>query len=150
MASAHVCVGQYVGADKHAEAMQEIDMQVVNKLRISQRSGTTVPKAKDCYAGKLGLKVAKDSRQDDDHWWVSLDGSEGRATMALTTYKEHMKPGNLTLYFAPSDVTAAHKALADMSVNVGDIQDDFNSPGSGVRFFRATDPDGNLIHVWQS
>ena len=47
--------------------MQEIGMQVVNKLTMFQMAVTNVPKAKDCYAGKLGLKVAKDYRQDDDH-----------------------------------------------------------------------------------
>ena len=130
--------------------MQEIGMQVVNKLTMFQMAVTNVPKAKDCYAGKLGLKVAKDYRQDDGHWWVSLDGAEGGATMTLPTYKDHTKPGNPMLYFATSDVTAAHKALADMTVNVGDIQDDFYSPSLGVKFVQATDPDGNLIHVWQS
>ena len=52
--------------------MQEIGMQVVNKLTMFQMAVTNVPKAKDRYAGKLGLKVAKDYRQDDDHWWGML------------------------------------------------------------------------------
>lgn len=125
-------------------------MQVVNKLTMFQMAVEDMPKAKEFYADKLGLKVAKDYRQDEDHWWVSLTDAEGGFTMTLTTYKGNMKPGNLVLYFSTSDVKSAHKELDGQGVKVGEIQDDLYGPGSGVKFFQVEDPDHNMVHVWQA
>ena len=99
-----------------------------------------MPKAKEFYADKLGLKVAKDYRQDDDHWWVSVAFPEGGASITLTTYKENAKPGTITLWLETSDVVAAHKELKDQGVNVNDVSDDLYGPGSGVKWFNFSDP----------
>ncbi|HEY2003879.1 MAG TPA: VOC family protein [Candidatus Saccharimonadia bacterium] len=125
-------------------------MPTADKLTMFQMAVGDMPKAKEFYSDHLGLKVAKDYRQDEDHWWVSLDGAQGGATITLTTYKSNMKPGNLVLYFSTSDVTANHQALAKQGVKVGDIQNDLYGPGSGVKFFQVEDPDHNLVHVWQA
>ena len=56
----------------------------------------------------------------------------------------------MTLWFATSDLGAAHKALGDKGVKVSGIQDDLHGPGSGVKFFNFPDPDGNLLHLEQA
>lgn len=124
-------------------------MQVISKLTMFQMAVSDMPEAKEFYEA-LGLKVAKDYRQDDDHWWVSLDSPEDGATITLTTYKGNMKPGNLVMYFATADVAAAHQELEGKGVKVGEIQNDLYGPGSGVKFFQVSDPDNNMIHIWQA
>jgi len=124
-------------------------MQVINKLMMFGMIVSDMPKAKAFYADKLGLKVTTDYRQDDDHWWVSLTPPEGGVTITLTTFHENFKPGTMTLYFATSDVAAAHKELRDKGVKVNDVKDDLFGPGSGVKWFNVADPDGNLVHVAQ-
>jgi catechol 2,3-dioxygenase-like lactoylglutathione lyase family enzyme len=125
-------------------------MQVVDKFMMLQVAVSDMPKAKAFYADKLGLKVTTDYRQDDDNWWVALTLPEGGVTITLTTYHAHMQPGIMTLYFATSDIDAAHKALGDMGVKVSKVGDDLHGPGSGVKWFNFKDPDGNLIHLEQA
>ncbi len=125
-------------------------MQTINKLMMLAIVVSDMPRAKDFYADKLGLKVTSDYRQDDDHWWVSLAIPEGGVTITLTTYHENAKPGVQTLWFATKDLNAAHKALEDKGVSISKIGDDLHGPGSGVKWFNFMDPDGNLIHLEQA
>jgi catechol 2,3-dioxygenase-like lactoylglutathione lyase family enzyme len=125
-------------------------MQVVNKLMMLAICVSDMPKAKAFYADKLGLKITTDYRQDDDHWWVSLSFPEGEVTITLTTYHENAKLGAMTLWFATSDITAAHKDLGEKGVKVSKIGDDLHGPGSGVKWFNFKDPFGNLIHIEQA
>ncbi len=125
-------------------------MQAVKKLMMLAVVVSDMPKAKAFYADKLGLNVATDYRQDDDHWWVSLTLPEGGVTITLTTYKDNANPGRVTLWFAASDITVAHKELSDKGVNVSKIGDDLHGPGSGVKWFNFKDPDGNLLHLEQA
>jgi len=124
--------------------------QIVNKLMMIMMAVSDMPKAKSFYADKLGLKVMKDYRQDDDHWWVSLALPEGGVTITLTTFHGNTKPGSMVLHFATSDVTAAHKELSGKDVKVNEVKDDLYGPGSGVKWFNLNDPDGNLVHVVQA
>jgi catechol 2,3-dioxygenase-like lactoylglutathione lyase family enzyme len=127
-------------------------MQVVNKFTMFNMTVKDMPKAKEFYADKLGLTVVTDYRQDDDNWWVSLTLPEGGATITLARVSNHeaVKPGTLSLYFATSDITAAHKELSDKGVKVNNIGDDLYGPGSGVKWFNLEDPDGNLVHLAQA
>jgi catechol 2,3-dioxygenase-like lactoylglutathione lyase family enzyme len=125
-------------------------MHVIDKLMMFALGVNDMPKAKDFYVEKLGLKVITDYRQDDDHWWVSLALPEGGVTITLTTFHENVKPGAMTLWFATSDLKAAHKELSDKKVKINDIKDDLHGPGSGVKWFNFKDPAGNLIHVEQA
>ena len=125
-------------------------MQAVNKLMMLAIGVNDMPKAKEFYENKLGMKVISDYRQDDDHWWVSLALPEGGVTLTLTTLLGNAKPGTMTLWFATSDLSAAHKALSDKGVKVSAIGDDLHGPGSGVKWFNFNDPDGNLIHLEQA
>jgi catechol 2,3-dioxygenase-like lactoylglutathione lyase family enzyme len=125
-------------------------MQIVNKFMMLQVAVSDMPKAKEFYADKLGLKIVSDYRQDDNNWWVALTLPEGGVTVTLTTHHMHMKPGTMTLYFATSDITAANKELRDKGVEVGEVKDDLHGPGSGVKFFQLKDTDGSLIHVEQA
>jgi catechol 2,3-dioxygenase-like lactoylglutathione lyase family enzyme len=132
-------------------------MQVVDKVTMFSMSVSDMPKAKAFYADKLGMNVATDYRQDDDNWWVSLTLPGGGATITLARAKDHvpasiegMKPGTMALYFATSDIAAAHKALRDKGVKVNEVKDDLYGPGSGVKWFDLEDPDGNRVHVVQA
>lgn len=44
-----------------------------------------------------------------------------------------MKPGTMKVYFATSDVAAAHKELSSKDVKVNEVKDDLFGPGSGVK-----------------
>jgi catechol 2,3-dioxygenase-like lactoylglutathione lyase family enzyme len=125
-------------------------MKVVDKLMMLAIAVEDMPKAKAFYADKLGLTVKSDYRQDDDHWWVALAVPEGGITVTLTTFKENAKPGVMTLWFATSDIAAAHKELSKKGVKVSKIGDDLHGPGSGVKWFNFKDPDDNLIHIEQA
>jgi catechol 2,3-dioxygenase-like lactoylglutathione lyase family enzyme len=125
-------------------------MQIIDKLMMLAVIVSDMPKAKEFYADKLGLKVASDYRQDDDHWWVALTLPEGGVTVTLTTYHENAKIGRMTLWFATKDLSASHKELSDKGVEVSKIGDDLHGPGSGTKWFNFNDPDGNLIHIEQA
>lgn len=127
-------------------------MQVVNKFTMFNMTVKDMPKAKAFYADKLGMTVTADYRQNDDNWWVSLTLPEGGATITLAKVSNHeaVKPGMLSLYFATSDIAAAHKELSDKGLKVNKIGDDLYGPGSGVKWFNLEDPDGNLVHLAQA
>ena len=107
-------------------------------------------KAKAFYVDHLGLKVESDYRRDAHNWWVSLTLTEGGASIVLTTAHENMKPGTMSLYFASSDLAAAHKELKGKSVKVNEVKDDLYGPGSGVKWFNLEDPDGNHVFLVQA
>ncbi len=125
-------------------------METVNKFMMLAIYVSDMPRAKQFYADKLGLKVTTDYRQDDAHWWVSLSLPEGGVTLTLTTFYDNARPGTMTLWFATSDLRAAHKTLGEKGVKVSDIGDDLHGPGSGVKWFNFRDPDGNLLHLEQA
>ena len=122
-------------------------MSALQKVTMFQLAVNDMPKAKEFYAEKLGLEVKTDYRQDEANWWVSLTSPEAGPTITLTTHHGHMKPGALTMYFSAGDVQAAHDELSQQGVEVSEVQDDLYGPGSGVKWFNFSDPDGNLIHV---
>jgi catechol 2,3-dioxygenase-like lactoylglutathione lyase family enzyme len=125
-------------------------MQIIDKLMMFALVVSDMPKAKAFYEEQLELKVMSDYRQDDNHWWVSLMVPEGGITITLTTFSSDAKPSAMTLWFATSDLSAAHKELADKGVQVSEIGDDLHGPGSGTKWFNFKDPDGNLIHLEQA
>jgi len=120
-------------------------MQVIDKLTMLYLPVSEMQKAKEFYSDKLGLKIAQDYRQDDNNWWVSLIFPDGGATITLSTHHGKMKPGNMTIYFATSDVTAAHQELSGKGIKANEVKDDLYGPGSGVKFFQLKDPDGNQV-----
>ena len=125
-------------------------MQTVNKVMWFSMAVNDMPKAKAFYVDNLGLKVATDYRKDDNNWWVSLTLPEGGASITLTTASENMKPGAMKLYFATSDVAAAHKELTAKGAKVNELKDDLYGPGSGVKWFNLADPDGNQVLLVQA
>jgi hypothetical protein len=49
------------------------------------------------------------------------------------------------VYFATSDVAAAHKELSGKGVKVNEVKDELFGPGSGVKWSNLEDPDGNQV-----
>ncbi len=96
------------------------------------------------------MKVTTDYRKDDDNWWVSLTFPEGGVSIILTTFHENIKPGTMTLYFATSDVAAAHKELSAKGATVNEVKNDLFGLGSGVKWFNLEDPDGNQVLLVQA
>ena len=125
-------------------------MQAVNKLMMLSILVSDMPKAKEFYVDKLGLKKTIDYRQADDNWYITLTLPEGGAVITLSTFRQNRTPGTVTLYFETSDVAAAHKELSDKGVEVNEIGDDLFGPGSGVKWFNLEDPDGNQILLAQA
>jgi len=125
-------------------------MQAVDKLMMFSVAVSDMPKAKAFYADTLGLKVVSDNRKSDDYWWVSLTPPQGGVAITLTTSRENMKPGTMKLYFATSNVAAAHQELSGRTARVEAIQDDLYGPGSGVKWFHLEDPDGNQVLLVQA
>ena len=125
-------------------------MQVIDKLMRFKMAVSDMPKAKAFYADKLGLKIATDYRRDERNWWVSLTLPEGGASIVLTTADENMKPGTMSLYFASSDLAAAHKELSTKGTKVNEVKDDLYGPGSGVKWFNLEDPDRNQVFLVQA
>lgn len=123
---------------------------MINRFMMLQIAVSDMPKAKEFYADKLGLKVTIDYRQDDEHWWVSLTFPEGGVTITLTTYHANIQLGTAVLYFASPDINAAHDDLAGKGIEVSKVQDDLHGPGSGTKWFNFKDLDGNLIHIEQA
>ena len=125
-------------------------MQIIDKLTMLGLVVSDMPKAKEFYVDTLGLKITKDYRQDDDNWWVSLALPEGGVTINLSLEKK-VTPGTLFgVYFATSDITAAHKELEAKGAKVSEVMDDLLGPGSGVKFFNLEDPDGNQVLLMQA
>ena len=126
-------------------------MELVNKLMMLLINVSDMPKAKEFYVEKLGLKITRDLRQDDDNWWVSLTLPDDGATIGLArTGSEDLKPSMVTVYFETSDVAAAQEELSGKGVKVSPVQDDLFGPGSGVKWFNLQDPDGNQVFLAQA
>jgi catechol 2,3-dioxygenase-like lactoylglutathione lyase family enzyme len=125
-------------------------MQIAKKLMMISVAVNDMPKAKVFYADTLGMKVETDYRQDDDNWWVAVQAPEGGVTITLSTYHGNTKPGTMVMYFATADLAAAHKELSDKGVEVSKIDDDLHGPGSGTKWFRLSDPDGNVVTIEQA
>ncbi|GCF09626.1 VOC family protein [Dictyobacter arantiisoli] len=110
---------------------------------------TEMAKAKAFYAEQLGFRVTKDFGQGDQHW-VSLELPGGGASLNLTTMHENMQPGTMKLYLATSDLEAAYNELKAKGAKVNEVKDDLYGPGSGVKWFEISDPDGNRWLVVQA
>lgn len=125
-------------------------MQIVNKVIMFSMIVSDMPKSKEFYADRLGLKIKTDYRQDDNHWWVSLTFPEGGTSITLTTFHENVKAGTIAVWLETSDVNEANKELSSKGVKVNEVKDDLYGPGSGVKWFNFEDPDGNLVHIVQA
>ena len=126
---------------------------VINQLTMVSVVVSDMQRAKEFYAGKLGLEVATDYRQNDNNWWVTLTFPGGGVSITLarssTTSNEAPKPGTLGLYLSTSDIAVAHQELNEKGVNPGEIRDNLYGPGSGVKFIQFKDPDGNQVTIAQ-
>ena len=124
-------------------------MQLAGKLIRLKMAVNNMPKAKAFYVDTLGLTIASDFRRDDHNWWVAVTLAGDGTSMVLTTAHENMKPGTMSLYFANSDLAAAHKEISAKGVKVGEVKTDLYGPGSGVKWFNIEDPEGNQVFLVQ-
>ena len=126
-------------------------MKIIDKLTMFYMAVNDMDKAKEFYVDKLGFKVTNDYRQDDKHWWVSLEFPGGGTSFTISTDHGHMKPGSMQLYVSSPDIQAAYKQLTGKDAqSTSKIQDDLYGPGSGVKWFSIKDPDGNIWMIAQS
>jgi catechol 2,3-dioxygenase-like lactoylglutathione lyase family enzyme len=107
--------------------------------------------SKRFYADVIGFDVTVDYGKGDAHW-VNLSLPDGGVTLTLTTYLDNLlQPGTMSLYFATPDIQQAFDELTAKGVKpTAQISDDLYGPGSGVKWFRFTDPDGNVLTIAQS
>ena len=125
-----------------------------DKLMMITMAVGNMDKSKEFYT-LLGLKVTQDYSQTGQRW-VALALPGGGVSINLSTVTANntkpgkSEPGTMALYFATSDVAAAHKALSEKGVMVHEVKDDLYGPGSGVEWFSLEDPDGNQVLIVQS
>ena len=126
-------------------------MSTINKLIMLQMGVKNMEQSKKFYADTLGFAVTTDYGQGDRHW-VSLSFPDGGVTITLTTFlAERLKPGTMSLYVATADIQQAYDELTAKGVKpTSPITDDLYGPGSGVKWFSLTDPDGNGLMIVQS
>jgi catechol 2,3-dioxygenase-like lactoylglutathione lyase family enzyme len=112
---------------------------------------TDMEASKSFYADVMGFAVTQDYGKGDAHW-VNVSFPEGGVTLTLTTYLgDHLQPGTMSLYVATPDIQQAYDELTAKGVEPTDeISDDLFGPGSGVKWFRCADPDGNVLTFAQS
>ena len=119
------------------------------KLLMVTMSVTEMAKAKAFYEEQLGWSVTQDYGQGDRHW-VSLELPGGGASLTLSTVHGKLKPGTMTLYVSTSNIEAAYHELKAKGVKLKEVKDDLYGPGSGVKWFDLSDPDGNRWLMVQS
>jgi catechol 2,3-dioxygenase-like lactoylglutathione lyase family enzyme len=126
-------------------------MTTFNKLIQLMMGVKDMEKSKKFYADTMGFEVTTDYGQGDRHW-VSLSFPEGGVTMTLTTFLgDQLQPGSMSLYVATSDIQRAYNEVTAKGIKPTDpISDDLYGPGSGVKWFRVADPDGNSLTIVQS
>ena len=122
---------------------------VDEKLLMVLMAVTNMAEAKAFYAEQLGWSVTTDQGQGDRHW-VTLSLPGGGASLTLSTMYGKMKPGTMTLYLSTAYIEAAHDELKAKGVKVNEVKDDLYGPGSGVKWFDFSDPDGNRWLMVQS
>jgi len=125
-------------------------MAAFNKLIQLMVGVKDMAKAKAFYADTLGFAVTVDHGQGDHHW-VSLNLPDG-FNLTLTTFLgSQLQPGSMSFYIATPDIQQAFDGLTAKGVTAANpIPDDLYGPGSGVKWFRLTDPDGNSITIVQA
>jgi catechol 2,3-dioxygenase-like lactoylglutathione lyase family enzyme len=126
-------------------------MSTIDKLIQLMMGVTDMEKSKNFYADTMGFAVTTDYGKGDRHW-VSLSFPNGGVTITLTTFLgEHLQPGTMSLYVATPDIQQAYDVLTAKGVKLTNpISDDLYGPGSGVKWFRVADPDGNDLTIVQS
>jgi catechol 2,3-dioxygenase-like lactoylglutathione lyase family enzyme len=131
-------------------------MKIVDKLIQLMVGVTDMEKSKKFYADTLGFTVTTDYGQGKSHW-VSLSFPDGGVTITLTTFLGTpemgtvLQPGSMSLYLEAPDLQQSYDALAANGITPANpISDDLYGPGSGVKWFRLTDPDSNSLTIVQS
>jgi catechol 2,3-dioxygenase-like lactoylglutathione lyase family enzyme len=126
-------------------------MKAIGRLTQLMMGVKAMEESKRFYADVLGFDVTQDYGKGAAHW-VNVSFPDGGVSLTLTTYLDsHLQPGTMSLYLATPDIQQAFDELTAKGVEPTDqIADDLYGPGSGVKWFRFTDPDGNVLTVAQS
>ena len=89
---------------------------------------TDMEESKRFYADVMGFEVTQDYGKGNARW-VNVRFPDAGVTLTLTTFLgDHLRS------VEPTD----------------QISDDLYGPGSGVKWFRCADPDGNVLTVAQT
>ena len=125
--------------------------QTIDKLIQLMMGVTDMARSKTFYADVMGFAVTTDYGRGAAHW-VNLSLPEGGVTLTLTTFLGgKLQPGTMSLYLSTPDIQEAFQQLTGKGVKpTNEISDDLYGPGSGVKWFRLADPDGNELTIVQS
>lgn len=125
--------------------------QTFGKLIQLMMGVTDMERSKTFYSDAMGFTVTTDYGKGERHW-VNLSLPEGGVTITLTTFlAAKLHPGSMSLYVSTPDIQEAFKQLSAKGVKpTNGISDDLYGPGSGVKWFRVADPDGNELTIVQS
>src|SRR5919106_6591898 len=117
-------------------------MNSLGRLNQLMMGVTDMEESKRFYADVLGFPVLLDYGKGDARW-VNLSFPDGGVTLTLTTYLDNfLKPGTMSLYLTTPDIQQAFDELTAKGVEPTEgIADDLYGPGSGVKWFRFSDPD---------
>ncbi len=122
----------------------------ISKLIMVSMAVNDMPAMKEFCVDKLGFQIATEYRQDDSHWWTSVELAGDGLVVTLSTFDEGKKPGTMMLYLLAPDIEAAHNDLDAKGLKPTPIAGDLYGPGSGVKWFSVNDPEGNTWMVAQA
>ena len=115
------------------------------KLELVPVPVSDVDRAKAFYVEKVGFHADHDHRVNDQLRFVQLTPPGSACSIAIGRGVTDMAPGSVKgMQVVVDDIEAAHDALAERGVDVGDVQD---FPWGRFVFF--SDPDGNGWAVQQ-
>jgi catechol 2,3-dioxygenase-like lactoylglutathione lyase family enzyme len=115
------------------------------KLELVAIPVSDVDRAKAFYVDQVGFHADHDHQVDENLRFVQLTPPGSACSIAMGTGVTDAAPGSVKgLQLVVDDADAAHAALRDRGVEVGDVQE---LPWGRFVFFQ--DPDGNAWAVQQ-
>jgi catechol 2,3-dioxygenase-like lactoylglutathione lyase family enzyme len=118
---------------------------MLKKVAFTMYPVTDVPRARDFYENKLGLKIGSHGNQGDS-WWIEYD-LPGGGCFALTNFGEE-KPSFTAGGTVAFEVENLDKLMADLKAKNVEFKSDVIQ-GPGCRMAVCLDSEGNSILLHQ-
>ena len=118
----------------------------IKKIQVVSVPVSDQDRAKEFYAGVLGMEVLQDMRMDENSRWIQLQPRGGEASLTLVTWFPSMPAGSLNgLVLETDDLEGT---IAEMASKGFTIDAEIDAQPWG-RFVSFDDPDGNGIVLRQ-